>query len=304
MPVSPDTTRLGFVGLGAMGAPMAINLLRAGYRVTVFNRSDRPAVQTVVDAGATRVATPREVAANGDLVITMVSDTPDVEAVVLGPAGVIEGARRGSTLIDMSTISPAATRALAAALAAAGVNMLDAPVSGGEAGARSASLSIMVGGSADTFDACLPVFQTLGRSITWMGPHGAGQATKLCNQVAVAVNNLAMVEALTLATACGLDPERVLNAIAGGAGGSWYLSNMGPRVLAGDFAPGFRVDLQQKDLRLVLGAAGDVKLPLPGVSLVHQLFNLVQRLGGGDEGVQALVKAYETPAGLQVRRGG
>lgn len=301
MPASPETTRIGFVGLGIMGAPMALNLLKAGYTVEVYNRTDRPRVDQVVAAGGRRVASPRLAAANAEVVITMVTDTPDVEAVVLGTEGVIHGARPGATVIDMSTVSPRVTREIGTRLAEGSVAMLDAPVSGGEAGARNGTLSIMVGGEPEVFENCLPVLQALGRSVTLMGKAGAGQTTKLCNQIAVAVNNLAMAEALTLAAASDLDPRLVLAAISGGAGGSWYLSNLGPRILDGDFAPGFTVDLQQKDLRLVLGAAADVQLPLPGVSLVNQLFNLVQRLGGGGDGVQALIKAYEKQTGIEVR---
>lgn len=301
MPASPETTRIGFVGLGIMGTPMALNLLKAGYTVEVYNRTDRPRVDQVVAAGGRRVASPRLAAANAEVVITMVTDTPDVEAVVLGPEGVIHGARPGATVIDMSTVSPRVTRQIGTRLAEGGVAMLDAPVSGGEAGARNGTLSIMVGGEPEVFENCLPVLQALGRNVTLMGKAGAGQTTKLCNQIAVAVNNLAMAEALTLAAASELNPRLVLAAISGGAGGSWYLSNLGPRILDGDFAPGFTVDLQQKDLRLVLGAAADVQLPLPGVSLVNQLFNLVQRLGGGGDGVQALIKAYEKQTGIEVR---
>jgi 3-hydroxyisobutyrate dehydrogenase len=283
---------------------MCQNLLKAGFALTVYNRTDRPRVRAVVEAGATRAASPRDAAADSDVVVTMVTDSPDVERVILGEDGVIHGARAGATVIDMSTISPRVTRQIAARLAAVGVEMLDAPVSGGEAGARNAALSIMVGGEPRVFEACLPVLQALGRNVTLIGKAGAGQTTKLCNQIAVSVNNLAMAEALTLAAASDLDPRLVLGAISGGAGGSWYLSNLGPRILDGDFAPGFTVDLQQKDLRLVLGAAADVRLPLPGVSLVHQLFNLVQRLGCGGDGVQALIKAYERPAGIEVRSRG
>ncbi|MEW6750282.1 MAG: NAD(P)-dependent oxidoreductase [Candidatus Latescibacterota bacterium] len=301
MAAEPGSTRIGFVGLGIMGAPMALSLLRAGYALAVYNRTDRPRVAEVVDAGARRVASPRRAAAQSDVTITMVTDTPDVEEVVLGAQGIIHGARPGSTVIDMSTVSPRATRLIAAQLAERGVHMLDAPVSGGEAGARQGSLSIMVGGDPQVLQACLPVLQAMGTSISLMGGHGAGQTTKLCNQIAVAVNNLAMAEALMLAAASGLDVARVLQAISGGAGGSWYLSNMGPRVLAGDFAPGFTVDLQQKDLKLVLAACSDVQLSLPAVSLVHQAFNAVQRAGGGSEGTQALIKAYERLAGLAAR---
>ena len=303
MPAEPDNTRIGFVGLGIMGSPMSKNLMKAGYRLKVYNRSDRPAVQEVVDAGAERVATPRAAAEGSDITITMVTDSPDVEAVIMGDDGIIHGVGRGSTVIDMSTISPRLTREIASALQNKGANMLDAPVSGGDVGAINGTLSIMVGGDQAVFDECLPVFEAMGKNINLIGGHGAGQTTKLCNQIAVAVNNLGMAEALMLAAASDLDVAKVVDAISGGAAGSWQLSNLGHRILADDFAPGFMVRLQQKDLKLVMGAANDVQLALPGVSIAHQYFNIVERAGCGDEGTQALIKAYELQANRQARSG-
>lgn len=233
----------------------------------------------------------------------MVTDTPDVEQVILGPAGVIEGAPPGATVIDMSTIAPRATRQMAAQLQERGIRLLDAPVSGGDVGARQGTLSIMVGGDQAVYEECLPVLQAMGRKISHIGGHGAGQTAKLCNQIAGSVANLAMAEALMLAAASELDVGKVLEAISGGAAGSWYLSNLGPRILAGDFAPGFTVQLQQKDLKLVLEAAHDAHLALPGVSIVHQLFNIVERHGCGGEGTQALIKAYEAQARTEARAG-
>jgi 3-hydroxyisobutyrate dehydrogenase len=301
MPATPGKTRIGFIGLGIMGAPMAGHLLKAGYELKVYNRTDRPRVQEVVDAGGVRVATPREAAEGSDVIISIVTDTPDVERVILGEDGAIHGAASGATVIDMSTVSPSATQRLAGILKEKGVDMLDAPVSGGDVGAKNAALSIMVGGEQAVFDECLPVFEAMGKSITLIGGNGAGQTTKLCNQIAVSVNNLAMSEALMLAAASDLDVGKVLNAISGGAAGSWQLSNLGPRILDGDFAPGFMVCLQQKDLKLVLEAANDIKLALPGVSLAHQYFNIVERAGGAEEGTQALIKAYEAQAGKEAR---
>jgi 3-hydroxyisobutyrate dehydrogenase len=306
--VSPRVTReiaaeVGFVGLGIMGAPMALNLMKAGYALKVYNRSDRPRVQAVVDAGAERVATPREAAEGCTVIITMVTDTPDVEAVVLGEDGVVHGAAPGTSVIDMSTVSPRVTREIAAELESKGIDMLDAPVSGGDVGARNATLSIMVGGKEEVFNECLPVFEAMGKSINLIGGNGAGQTTKLCNQIAVSVNNLAMAEALMLAAGSDLDVKKVLDAISGGAAGSWQLSNLGPRILDDDFAPGFMVKLQQKDLKLVLQAANDVKLALPGAGLAHQFFNIVERAGGAEEGTQALIKAYEMQADKQARSG-
>ena len=303
MPAQPGKTRIGFIGLGIMGAPMVLNLLKAGYQVKAYNRSDRPSVRLAAEAGAQLLKSSREVAAASDVIITMVTDTPDMEAVILGEEGVAQGAVRGAVVIDMSTVSPSATKEVAAALEQKGIAMLDAPVSGGDVGAQNGTLSIMVGGDQQTFDECLPIFEAMGKKITLIGGHGAGQTTKLCNQIAVSVNNLAMAEALMLAAASGLDVEKVVNAISGGAAGSWQLSNLGPRILKGDFAPGFMVRLQQKDLKLVLGAANDIKLALPGVSLAHQYFNIVERAGAAEEGTQALIKAYEQQAGVQARQG-
>ncbi len=303
MPATPAETRIGFVGLGIMGAPMALNLMKAGYSLKVYNRSDRPGVQEVVEAGGSRAASPREAAEGSDVIITIVTDTPDVEAVILGEDGVVHGARTGATVIDMSTISPRVTREIGARLKESGVHMLDAPVSGGDVGAQKGTLSIMVGGEQAVFDDCLPVFEAMGTNINLIGGSGAGQTTKACNQIAVACTNLAMAEALMLAAASDMDVQKVLDAISGGAAGSWQMTNLGPRILKGDFDPGFMVRLQQKDLKLVLEAANDVKLALPGTSIAHQYFNIVERLGGADEGTQALIKAYEAQAGSEARAG-
>ena len=303
MPATPAETRIGFVGLGIMGAPMALNLMKAGFSLKVYNRSDRPGVREVVEAGGRRAASPREAAEGSDVIITIVTDTPDVEAVILGEDGVVHGARRGATVIDMSTISPRVTREISARLQESGVHMLDAPVSGGDVGARQGTLSIMVGGEQAVFDDCRPVFEAMGKNINLIGGSGAGQTTKACNQIAVACANLAMAEALMLAAASDMDVQKVLDAISGGAAGSWQMTNLGPRILKGDFEPGFMVRLQQKDLKLVLEAANDVKLALPGTSIAHQYFNIVERLGGADEGTQALIKAYEAQAGTEARAG-
>ncbi|MDP6982242.1 MAG: NAD(P)-dependent oxidoreductase [Candidatus Latescibacteria bacterium] len=301
MPATPSDTQIGFVGLGIMGAPMALNLMKAGYKLKVYNRSDRPRVQEVVDAGADRVDTPALAAVGSDVIITIVTDTPDVENVILGEDGVIHSAASGSTVIDMSTISPRVTQQIAEQLSEKGIRMLDAPVSGGDVGAVNGTLSIMVGGKQEAFDHCLPVFEAMGENVNLIGDHGAGQTTKACNQIAVAGANLAMAEALMLAAASNLDVQKVLDAISGGAAGSWQMSNLGPRIVKGDFAPGFMVRLQQKDLKLVLQAANDVKLAVPAVSIAHQYFNIVERMGLEDEGTQALIKAYEAQAGCEAR---
>lgn len=292
--------RIGFIGLGIMGIPMCRNLMKAGFACVTYTRTKSRA-DGLLSEGAVWAESPAAVAAQSDIIITMVTDTPDVERVLLEENGVIEGATPGSVVIDMSTISPSATQDMAAALAEKGVEMLDAPVSGGDKGAIAGTLSIMVGGKQEVFDRCLPVFQAMGKNINLIGDIGAGQMTKLCNQVAVSVTNLAMAEALLFGAKAGLNLEKMLAAISGGAAGSWQLSNLAPRVIKRDFAPGFMVSLQQKDLRLVLGAASEMGVGLPGVSLVHQLFNTIEAAGEGNEGTQILVKALERMAGIEVK---
>ncbi len=292
--------RIGFIGLGIMGEPMCRNLMKAGYACTVNTRTKSRA-EKILSEGAVWSDSPKDTAGKSDVIITIVTDTPDVEKVILGEDGIIEGINPGSVVIDMSTISPSATRNMAAALKEKDADMLDAPVSGGDTGAIAGTLSIMVGGKQDVFDRCLPVFEAMGKNINLIGDHGAGQMTKLCNQVAVSVANLAMAEALILAAKAGLDMEKMLAAISGGAAGSWQLSNLAPRIIKRDFDPGFMVKLQQKDLRLVLGAASELGLGLPGASLAHQLFNAIEAAGEGDEGTQALVKSLERMSGVEVR---
>ena len=292
--------RIGFIGLGIMGEPMCRNLMKAGYACTVNTRTKSRA-EKILSEGAVWSDSPKDTAGKSDVIITIVTDTPDVEKVILGEDGIIEGINPGSVVIDMSTISPSATRNMAAALKEKDADMLDAPVSGGDTGAIAGTLSIMVGGKQDVFDRCLPVFEAMGKNINLIGDHGAGQMTKLCNQVAVSVANLAMAEALILAAKAGLDMEKMLAAISGGAAGSWQLTNLAPRIIKRDFDPGFMVKLQQKDLRLVLGAASELGLGLPGASLAHQLFNAIEAAGEGDEGTQALVKSLERMSGVEVR---
>jgi 3-hydroxyisobutyrate dehydrogenase len=293
-------TRIGFVGLGIMGKPMARNLLKADYPLTVYSRQ-RAAVEALMADGASGAQSAREAAEQADVIIIIVTDTPDVRQVILGPEGILEGIQPGKVIIDMSTISPTATREIAQAAEAKGVHLLDAPVSGGEGGAIAGTLSIMVGGEEDVFQACLPIFQAMGKNITHMGKSGTGQLTKLCNQIAVAVTNLAMSEALVFGAKAGVNLEKMQQAISGGAAGSWQLSNLAPRVLQRDFDPGFMVKLQQKDLRLVLQEAEHLQLALPATSLVHNLFHALEASGAGDEGTQALVKVLEGLAGVEVK---
>ncbi|HET7700283.1 MAG TPA: NAD(P)-dependent oxidoreductase [Candidatus Limnocylindria bacterium] len=286
--------RIGFIGTGIMGAPMARNARKAGFEVTVANRTPARAAP-LAELGITVVGTPREVAMRSDLVVTMVVDSPDVETVLFGPDGVAAGAHEGLLAIDMSTISPARTREFAerAAAHAPPFRTLDAPVSGGEIGAIEARLSIMIGGDAADVERARPLFEALGKTIVHIGDHGAGQACKLANQIAVAINNLGVSEALVFAASQGIDLERVRQVIAGGAGSSWAMQNYAPKMLAGDFAPGFMVDLQQKDLRLVLGDADAAHLALPGTALVHGLYNALQAAGEGRDGNHALLKVIE-----------
>lgn len=291
---------IGFIGLGIMGKPMARNLLKAGFPLTVSSRR-HSAIEELVADGAAGARSSREVAALSDVIITMVTDTPDVRQVVLGDNGVLSGIRPGALIIDMSTISPRATREIAAAVREKGADFLDAPVSGGEGGAIAGTLSIMVGGQEDAFAASLPILQAMGKNIIHVGGTGAGQLTKLCNQIAVAITNLAMSEALIFGAKAGIDLEKMHQAISRGAAGSWQLSNLAPRIFQRDFAPGFMVKLQQKDLRLVLQEADDMHLALPATTLVHSLLNALEATGASDEGTQALVKVLEKLAGVEVK---
>lgn len=291
--------RIGFIGLGIMGRGMAANLLKAGFALTVWNRTAGRAEELAAQ-GAQLGASPADVAARSDIVIVCVSDTPDVEQVLLGEQGVIHGARPGALVIDCSTISPQATQSFAAALAEHQIGMLDAPVSGGSEGAAKGTLSIMVGGPADQFERALPVFQAMGKTITHVGGAGAGQTVKLVNQVLVVGNCLAMCEALMLAQAGGVDLQKTFDAISQGAAGSWMFTNRAPQIMRRDWRPGFTIDLQEKDLRLVMAAADSLGAPLPGTALIFQLYRTLQAQGLGSEGNHALVKALEHLAGFEI----
>jgi 3-hydroxyisobutyrate dehydrogenase len=292
--------RVGFVGLGIMGGHMARNLLNAGFQLTVWNRTASRA-EPLRAEGAAVAGSPAEVAAASEVTVSCVSDSPDVESVALGPGGIIEGGRPGSVYIDCSTIAPSAARRVAQAMAERGITMLDAPVSGGDAGARAATLSIMVGGDEEAFEACRPVFEAMGKTIVHAGPGGAGQVVKLCNQAAGALHLLAMAEAITLCRRAGVEPAKMLEAVSAGAAGSWMLSNLAPRALRGDFAPGFMVELQQKDLRLVLEAAAETRTALPGTALVNQVFRTLEARGRGRDGTQAIVDALAILSGEESR---
>ncbi len=294
--------KIGFVGLGIMGRGMARNILRAGFSLTVWNRT-ASRMDELVAAGAAAAHSPAACAQQSNIIITCVSDTPDVEQVILGENGIIHAAAPGSLVIDMSTISPQITQQIAAALAAKGIHMLDAPISGGSEGAAKGTLSIMVGGAAAQVERALPVLQAMGQKITHVGGAGAGQMVKLVNQIVVVGNMLAVAEGLLFAQAGDLDLEKTIEAIAGGAAGSWMLSNRGTQAIVRDWRPGFTIDLQQKDLKLVLNAAAAMGVPLLSTSLIHNLYRTLQAHGLGDEGNHALVKALELLAGFEVGSG-
>lgn len=295
--------RVGLIGLGIMGQPMARNLLRAGYCLTVATRrpgkardfADQNSELGVVEAAET----PAEVASACGIIITMVTDTPDVEAVVRGEQGIFATAKPGSIIIDMSTISPRVTRELAAEAAARGLQWLDAPVSGGEKGAIEGTLTIMTGGAGEALEEARPVLEAMGRRITHFGPAGNGQAAKLCNQILVVGNLLAVCEALTFGAKSGLDLPTLHQALTGGAANSWALEVLGKKIIDRDFKPAFMVRLQQKDLRLVLDAAYENHTPLPTTALGHQLFSIIQGEGRGDDGTQSLARIFERMAGLE-----
>jgi len=292
--------KVGFIGLGIMGMPMARNLIKAGFEVVAYNRTVSKA-EALVKEGARKANSPRELAKECPAVITIVSDTPDVEAVILGTNGIIEGIKPDSVVIDMSTVSPQATQNIAARLKEKEVHMLDAPVSGGEQGAISGTLAIMVGGDAEVFERCRPIFEAMGKNIVHVGPNGMGQTVKLMNQILVAGTLNAVAEALVFGQKAGVDLEKAINAIKDGAARSWQLENLGPRIIKRDFSPGFMIDLIQKDLNLVMEAARAMKTPLPVTSLVHQIYYSLQCSGEGRCGTQALVKVLERMAGVEVK---
>ena len=290
---------VGFIGLGIMGRGMARNLLKAGFDLCVWNRT-ASRMEALAEAGARTAASPADLARQCEVVITCVSDTPDVEAVILGEHGVIHGVQAGALVIDMSTISPQTTREIAARLNEQGAPMLDAPISGGSEGAANGTLSIMIGGEAAQVERAMPYFRAMGTTITHVGAQGAGQTVKLVNQILVVVNMLAVSEALLFAQAGGLDLEKTLEAVAGGAAGSWMLSNRGSQAIVRDWRPGFTIDLQQKDLRLVLEAADQLGVPLLGTSTCFHFYRTLQARGLGGEGNHAMIKALEHLAGLEV----
>ena len=293
--------KIGFVGLGIMGKPMAKNLLKAGYELVVFD-INQEAVAEVVAAGAVKAENAKEVAAKSEAVITMLPNSPHVKTAVLGENGVLAGAKPGLVLIDMSSIAPLAAQEVAAAVAKQGVEMLDAPVSGGEPKAIDGSLSIMVGGKQEIFDRCVELLSKMGKSVVRCGDIGAGNTTKLANQIIVALNIAALSEALVLATKAGVDPELVFNAIRGGLAGSTVMEAKAPMILAGNFKPGFKIDLHIKDLANAIETGHDVGVPLPLTSSVMEILQALKVDGKGQNDHSGIAMHYEKMAKVEARK--
>jgi 2-hydroxy-3-oxopropionate reductase len=288
--------KVGFVGLGIMGRPMALNVMKAGHAMTVWARRAE-SMKPLLDAGAKGGKSPAAVAAQSEVVFTMVSDTPDVEEMILGPQGIVHGANPGTVVVDMSTISPVATREMAIKLMERGVEMLDAPVSGGDVGAIAGTLSIMVGGKAGIFDKVKPLFECMGKNIVLIGGNGAGQVAKACNQIVAAVALESVAEALTLARRNGVDAAKVREALLGGFAWSKVLEVHGRRMLERDFKPGFKAALHRKDLRIVTDTAAHFGLTLPQSALIAQNLNALVGLGYGEDDSAGVVRVIERMAG-------
>lgn len=284
---------IGFIGTGVMGSSMAGHLLAAGWPVHVYNRT-RSRAEAVLEKGAVWFDRPAELVGTVDLCITMVGFPNDVEALYFGEQGLIRNARKRAFLVDMTTSSPLLARRIGEAARDNGLHALDAPVSGGDLGAREARLSIIVGGENAAFEACLPVFEKMGKNIVLQGGWGSGQHTKMANQIAIASTMMGVCEAITYARQAGLDPHQVLRSIESGAAGSWSLSNLMPRALKGDYAPGFFVKHFIKDMQIALDSAAEMKVDLPGLALARKLYQLLADSGGEDDGTQALLRLYET----------
>ncbi|MCX5589885.1 2-hydroxy-3-oxopropionate reductase [Alcaligenes endophyticus] len=290
--------KVGFVGLGIMGAPMAVNLLKGGHELFVFTRSQTP--KSVIEAGATVCANGTEVARNADVIITMVPDTPHVEQALFGENGIAAGLSKGKIVIDMSSISPVATKEFAQRITELGCEYLDAPVSGGEVGAKAASLTIMIGGQQAAFDQVKPLFELMGKNITLVGGYGDGQITKVANQIIVALTIEAVGEALLLASKAGADPAKVREALMGGFANSRILEVHGERMVKRTFDPGFRIELHQKDLNLALTTARQLGVALPSTAIAQELFNTCAAHGGAGQDHSALVRALEIMANHEI----
>ena len=294
--------KIGFIGLGIMGKPMAGHLIDAGYELVVHNRN-RDAVDELVGRGAAEAHSGKEVAEQSDIVITMLPDSPDVESVALGEDGIIEGTHEGLIFVDMSTIAPSVTTQVGEVLAGKGVQSLDAPVSGGDIGAQNATLSIMVGGDADTFNTVKPLFDVMGQSAVLCGPLGAGQTVKACNQILVAVTIAGVSEALTMGTKAGVDPIKIVQVLSGGLARCGVLENRGERMVNGDFDPGFRIRLHYKDLNIIQKTSNDFGVPLPVTSEVFELFKTAMVKGRGELDHSGLLTVVEDMSDIQARTG-
>ncbi len=294
--------KIGFIGLGIMGKPMAGHLIDAGYELVVHNRN-RDAVDELVGKGAIEAHSGKEVAEQSDIVITMLPDSPDVESVALGEGGIIEGAHEGLIFVDMSTIAPSVTTQVGEVLAEKSVQSLDAPVSGGDIGAQNATLSIMVGGDEDTFNTVKPLFDVMGQSAILCGPLGAGQTVKACNQILVAVTIAGVSEALTMGTKAGVDPIKIVQVLSGGLARCGVLENRGERMVNGDFDPGFRIRLHYKDLNIIQKTSNDFGVPLPVTSEVFELFKTAMIKGRGELDHSGLLTVIEEMSNIQARTG-
>ena len=292
--------KIGFIGIGIMGYHMSRNLIEAGYKLVAYDINEN-AVQKIVELGAEKGAYKKTVAAQSDVVITMLPDSPDVEKAALGPDGIIEGAHNGLIHIDMSSIAPDMAIKVAEKLGEKGVGCLDAPVSGGEVGAQKATLSIMVGGPQDLFNEVLPIFEVLGKTVTLCGPHGAGQTVKACNQIQVALNFVGMAEALVLGAKAGVDPEIIIKVLSGGYAQTRVMDVRGPQVIKGNFAPGFKSKFHYKDLNIIMDTARRLNVPLPATAIAHELFSALIASGGGDLDHSAVIKVIEAMAGIEAR---
>ena len=288
---------VSFIGMGTMGAPMAMNLLKAGFTVTVHNRTREREVP-VAEAGAARADTPRSAAGGAEIIIVCVSDTPDVEAIVLGEDGVIHGAAEGAIVVDMSTISPSATRRMAVELAKKGIRMIDAPVSGGSEGAQKGTLSIMIGGEAKDVAAAMPVFEAMGKTISHVGPIGSGQVTKAINQIVVAGTYWSVAEGVALGLKAGLDMDKVVTAVGSGAAGSWAMNNRAGNMIDNDYPLGFRVRLHRKDLKIALEVAREMGVTLPVAAFVEQVETGLVGRGFGDEDISAIARSVRELSGI------
>lgn len=296
--VSPKKTRIGWIGTGVMGASMCMHLVKRGYKTTVYTRT-RNKAEGLIEAGAVWAKSPKEAASKSDILFTIVGFPHDVREVYFGDDGIFEGLRKGSILVDMTTTEPSLAEEIYAAAKKAGASAIDAPVSGGDIGAREGKLSIMAGGDRKTFDAVMPLFELMGKNIVYQGGAGSGQHTKMCNQIMAASLMAGMCETLLYAYKSGLDPETMLESVSRGAAACWMLDNLAPRVLKRDFSPGFYVEHFIKDMGIALQEADRMNLVLPGLSLVRQLYVAARAQGHGRKGTQALMLALESMSGIQ-----